>query len=132
MGSWKIHKASFDDDGESRLGRSQVPGLGGLGYHHFRVIIEGGVRADGDYYGDSSAQMTGGITSLPPIAVGHGKRFAPLKISSRLAALPHTYGSSRAGVIIKSASGSGQGLPFLVILSSLGSMCSTNCLQRRG
>ena len=57
MGRVQALLSTFHDDGEPKLGRTQVPGLGGLAYHHFRVDIMGGVRAKGDYYGDSSVHF---------------------------------------------------------------------------
>ena len=39
------------------MGQTQVPSPGGLDYHHFGVDVAGGVRAEGDYYGDSSAHF---------------------------------------------------------------------------
>jgi len=33
----------FHDNREPMLGGTQVSGPGGLGYHHFGVVVEGGV-----------------------------------------------------------------------------------------
>jgi len=71
--------SSFHDDGEPRLGRTQVLGLGGLGYHHFRVFVEGRVRVEGDYYVDSSARfsVTSGTSPTAPPAPVQGSPLPP-------------------------------------------------------
>ena len=47
MGRIQTPLSSFHDNGEPRLGQAQVLGPGGLGYHHFGVVVEGGVQVEG-------------------------------------------------------------------------------------
>jgi len=45
MGRVQALLSSFHDDTEPRLGQAQVLGSEDLGYHHFGVVVKGGIQA---------------------------------------------------------------------------------------